>query len=197
MAYLSLTNLAHELLMPHLRSGDVVVDATLGNGHDAAFLAAAVAPDGWLYGFDVQSAAIAATQDNLAAYRHTAQRPLLADNRICLLQRDHREVAAVIDPAHQGQIQAAMFNLGYLPGRSEGVRTTAESTAAAVLAIASIARPSAVISIISYRAHPGGFEEYQRLQALTREAIITDRFRVTEHFCSPSPQSPVLFFFEP
>lgn len=40
-----------------VRSGDCVVDATLGNGHDTLFLAKLVGPAGHLYGFDVQARA--------------------------------------------------------------------------------------------------------------------------------------------
>src|ERR1700710_2144102 len=52
---------SHALLAPRLRLGDVVVDATMGNGHDTLFLAQHVLPGGRVFAFDVQAEAVEQT----------------------------------------------------------------------------------------------------------------------------------------
>lgn len=50
-----LTAIAQTYWEAVVRPGGCVVDATLGNGHDALVLARLVGPGGHLYGFDVQA----------------------------------------------------------------------------------------------------------------------------------------------
>ena len=52
------TQLAQDWIAQVLRHGDVAIDATLGNGNDALFLARCVGPNGKVHGFDVQAAAL-------------------------------------------------------------------------------------------------------------------------------------------
>ena len=59
------TQLAHQLLSDRLEGGEVVVDATAGNGHDTLFLARQVGPSGTVYSFDVQEEAIGLTRSRL------------------------------------------------------------------------------------------------------------------------------------
>ena len=50
----SLLNLAHQHIQKRLQDGAIVIDATIGNGHDTLFLARRVATTGLVYGFDIQ-----------------------------------------------------------------------------------------------------------------------------------------------
>ena len=54
--------LAREILSCAVQSGDTVIDATMGNGHDTAFLCEAVGPSGHVYAFDIQEQAVASTE---------------------------------------------------------------------------------------------------------------------------------------
>lgn len=49
---------AHSLLEETITEGNIVVDATLGNGHDSVFLSGLVGESGLVYSFDVQEEAI-------------------------------------------------------------------------------------------------------------------------------------------
>lgn len=49
---------ARSLLQTAVKEGDYAVDATLGNGHDACFLAEIVGDNGKVFGFDIQKEAI-------------------------------------------------------------------------------------------------------------------------------------------
>ena len=45
--------------------GDFVIDATMGNGHDTAFLAELVGPSGEVFAFDIQKEALINTEQKL------------------------------------------------------------------------------------------------------------------------------------
>lgn len=77
MAHGRLTTVAQSLWGQVLRPGDTAVDATCGNGHDTAFLAAAVGPGGTVHAFDVQQAAIGAARQRLASSVAAAAIPAL------------------------------------------------------------------------------------------------------------------------
>ena len=54
--------MAHQFLAEVITKEDVVVDATMGNGHDTAFLAKLA---GQVYAFDIQEQALVNTQERL------------------------------------------------------------------------------------------------------------------------------------
>ena len=54
--------LARDVLMSAVLPGDRVIDATMGNGHDTAFLCETVGPSGHVYAFDIQPQAVASTE---------------------------------------------------------------------------------------------------------------------------------------
>ena len=56
-----LTRIAQAAVGAALGDGARAIDATMGNGHDTLFLARAVGPQGRVIAFDVQDAALAAT----------------------------------------------------------------------------------------------------------------------------------------
>ena len=61
------TEVVHQWLAEALSPGDLVIDATAGNGHDALKLAGKVAPNGRVMAYDVQPAALEATRERLRA----------------------------------------------------------------------------------------------------------------------------------
>ncbi|NLC10803.1 MAG: methyltransferase domain-containing protein, partial [Firmicutes bacterium] len=54
--------MAHRLIGEVIEDGDIVVDATAGNGHDTLFLARKVGPKGMVYAFDIKEEAILSTR---------------------------------------------------------------------------------------------------------------------------------------
>ena len=56
---------AKELLKTAAGEGDIVIDATMGNGHDTHFLAELVGESGHVYAFDIQEAALMNTAERL------------------------------------------------------------------------------------------------------------------------------------
>jgi hypothetical protein len=65
MPRISLVNLIHNRLDTLLHNGETVIDATVGNGNDTCFLAEKIAPNGRVYGFDIQAQALEKTRSAL------------------------------------------------------------------------------------------------------------------------------------
>nr|WP_153465353.1 class I SAM-dependent methyltransferase [Sediminibacillus terrae] len=145
---------AHDLLRETVKPGEIVVDATCGNGHDTAFLSKLVGDKGTVYALDIQQQAIDRTRLLLEQQRIFNVRLLLAD---------HQYVKTYIPATSHGQIGGAIFNLGYLPGSDKQTITTPESTIGAIRALADIMKPGGLIAIVVYYGHQGGQLEKQEL----------------------------------
>jgi SAM-dependent methyltransferase len=143
---------ARELIAAALPEGGTAVDATCGNGHDTVFLARLAGPSGSVFAFDIQPRAIEATRDKLRTGG------LL--ERVSLIGESHAGLAAHVE----GAIDAAMFNLGYLPGGDHGLVTKPESTMDALSAILERLKPGGVVTLVVYTGHAGGMDEYRALR---------------------------------
>ncbi|GIL98242.1 hypothetical protein Vretimale_3650 [Volvox reticuliferus] len=157
-----LTTAAQAVWAQVLQPGDTAVDATCGNGHDTLFLAQAIGPNGHVYGFDIQDAAISSTRERLESHMAAGCRP-----RITLHQACHSRLQELCG---SGLARVVAFNLGYLPGAGDKtVITATQSTLAAVEAALEVVMPGGVISILAYVGHPGGHEEYEAVKRLVSE----------------------------
>lgn len=135
----------------HQRLDPIVVDATLGNGNDTLFLAQEVGIAGRVYGFDIQSLAIEKTIQRLAKQGFL--------DRVILFQAGHEQWETLIPLEHKYQIQAIMFNLGYLPHGDETIITRPETTLQAIQHACEWLAPGGVITIALYTGHEGGQDE--------------------------------------
>lgn len=142
------TELAWTLLRSAVQEGDLVIDATAGNGHDTVFLAGCVGESGRVLAFDVQQAAIRSASERVAA---TGVSP-----RVEFHQESHATIAGHAKP---GSVAAVMFNLGYLPGEDHQLTTETAETLAALDAAALVLKPGGVISVVCYPGHDAGVGE--------------------------------------
>lgn len=185
MTRISLAETAHRLIAPHLPIGACAIDATVGNGHDTVFLAQCVGLSGQIYGFDIQPQALQTTALRL-------QQQGLA-NSVSLLEASHARMAELIPVERHGQVQAIMFNLGYLPGGDKSIMTLADSSLLALQAASSLLAPPGIMTVMVYPGHQGGDSEAQAVTAWC-QALAGRRFVVemieSQH---PKPQSPRLF----
>lgn len=139
------------LLEKTVKTGDVVVDATIGNGHDTLFLAKLVGEAGQVYGFDIQKEALEATVERLKEHNQSKQTILIHDG--------HENLENHIHPSHFGKITGAIFNLGYLPGSDKGIVTKPETTIAAIEQLLNLMAPEGIIILVIYHGHEGGTDE--------------------------------------
>lgn len=150
-------DLSRSILRQALRNGDPAVDATLGNGRDAALLAELVGPRGRVFCFDIQELAIRRAAARLA------QAGL--SERVELFHAGHETLAERLPKACLGRVRAATFNLGFLPGSDRAVITRPETTLAALEALAPFMAEGGVISVAVYAGHPGGEAEQRAVEA--------------------------------
>ena len=97
----------------------VAVDCTCGNGNDTVFLCDLAGDRGKVYAFDIQEIAIKNTKGLLQ------EKGL---NNCTLIKDSHENVLKYAD----GEIDIAIFNLGYLPKSDKSVKTNTKSTIAAI-----------------------------------------------------------------
>lgn len=152
----SLVKLAHELIQPHLKSGDTVIDATVGNGHDTKFLLDLIKPHGMLFGFDIQQSAIESTQTLINATSNPECMMLICAN--------HAQMRKHIPIMYHGKISAVMFNLGYLPSGNKQIITKTESSLLALTCACNLLTPGGILSILAYPGHQGGKEETTQVE---------------------------------
>jgi len=147
-----LTKLAQEFMATHLKPGDVALDATVGNGHDTLFLAEQVGPEGHVIGLDIQEAAIHVTRQRLELAGFS--------EHVTLVQSGHEQLSRHISEPFRGQLRGVMFNLGYLPGGNQQLITRPDTTVAALEQLMEHLGHDGLISLMVYRGHEGGDEEY-------------------------------------
>jgi SAM-dependent methyltransferase len=153
---ISLVKLAHSLIKDKVTSGDIVIDATVGNGHDTAFLLDLVKPSGKVFGFDIQQTAIDSTRVNLQDI------PFI--ECLTLLHASHENMGEAIPTAHHRKISAVMFNLGYLPGGDKRIITQADSTLVALSSASQLLAADGIITVLAYPGHEGGEMETGRVK---------------------------------
>jgi hypothetical protein len=162
-----------------LFDGALAVDATVGNGFDALFLAHRVGPKGRVLGFDVQKAALAGARELLKFVGSI--------DRVSLIHDSHSHLAEYL-PAGAA-IEAAMFSLGYLPQ----IVTQADTTVLALRSVLERLAKRGRVTLLVYRGHEGSIPEYQEIREFL-EQLPDDQWKVEElASSSDSPIAPRLF----
>lgn len=149
---LRVTELAQQLVRERLIPGAVAVDATLGNGRDALFLARLVGKGGEVHGFDIQPEAIESTRRTFASAGVSME-------NVHLHQVGHECMQDHVPPHASRQLLAVMFNLGYLPGGNREVVTRPETTCMALRQAAGMLSSGGILAVAVYPGHEGGAAE--------------------------------------
>lgn len=152
-----------------LFDGALAVDATVGNGYDALFLAHRVGAKGKVLGFDVQKAALAGARELLKFVGSI--------DRVSLIHDSHSRLADYLP--EQAAIQGAMFNLGYLPRGNRQIITRPETTVTALRAVLEHLAECGRVTLLVYRGHEGGVTEYQEVRQFL-EQLPEDEWLVEE-----------------
>ena len=179
---------AKAILFEKISSGDWVIDATAGNGHDTLFLKQCVGEKGKIWAFDVQAQALEKTQLRL--------REAGLDAGIEYVHAGHEHLLEKIPEAARGSISAIMFNLGYLPGGDKALITKADTTLSALDQALEILGLGGILSIILYPGHPGGSEEAKAVlrwgESLPENATFEHR-KSQEARAKPSPELVLVY----
>lgn len=147
MYRLNAVTLSHKMVQEIVRPGDVVVDATVGNGRDTVFLAELVGSQGKVFGFDIQQDAIERAKARLVDGD--------LEQRVTLIHDGHENLNNYVKPF----VKACMFNLGYLPGSSHDLVTRPETTGLALQGVLGLLDKGGIITLVVYTGHLGGCQE--------------------------------------
>ena len=165
--------LAHQLVSDQLGGGEVVIDATAGNGHDTLFLAQQVGASGTVYSFDVQEEAIRMTGSRL----EEAQ----VSDRVIMCNTGHENMDEAISATDWGNVSVVMFNLGYLPGGDHSITTLKATTLTALRKALECLRGGGFLVVICYPGHDEGLEESVEvltfLESLNQSQYLTKNYR--------------------
>lgn len=144
----SILNNVKQILENNLKSKDIVIDATVGNGLDTLFLCHLV-NNGHVYGFDIQTEAIERTVK------------LLRNNNIknyTLYQQSHDKMLELL-PHLKKRVSAILFNLGYLPNGNKMITTSYKTTIKAIECSMEMLKDKGIGLIVVYPGHKEGKKE--------------------------------------
>ena len=131
--------MAHDFLAQVITQEDIVIDATMGNGHDTLFLAKLAKQ---VYAFDIQEQALEKTSQRLQEAGLT---------NVELLLQGHETVDQFVT-----EVKAAIFNLGYLPSADKSIITQPQTTIEALDKLCQMLIKGGRIAIMIYYGHEGG-----------------------------------------
>ncbi|KAH7557840.1 hypothetical protein JRO89_XS11G0227600 [Xanthoceras sorbifolium] len=179
----------HRVWKHVVRKGDIVVDATCGNGYDTLAMLKLVADEsgtGCVYGLDVQGEALDNTSSLLDETVNRAEKQLVKLFNIC-----HSKIEEVVPK--DTSVRLVAFNLGYLPGGDKTVITKSETTLMALEAAERILIQGGLISMVVYVGHPGGREELETVEAFASRLSV-DNWICCKFQMLNRPLAPVLVF---
>ena len=139
---------AEEMLRQRIEPGARVIDATMGNGKDTLWLAGLVGETGKVYAFDVQKDAVERSRARLE------EAGLL--DRVRLIHDGHERVLSHV----QEPVDAAVFNLGWLPGGDKRFTTRVDTTLQALKGCLEL------LEIVLCRGYSNKFEGYVRINVI-------------------------------
>ncbi len=158
-----------------------VVDATMGNGKDTLMLCELVGESGSVVAFDVQPQAVANTQVRIDEAGYSARCRLICDG--------HQNVIKYINYP----LDAAVFNLGWLPGANREITTMVKTTLKAVSALMQLIKKGGIITICAYPGHEEGTNELNALKSFL-EALDSKQWSVLHKAYINQPNCPPQLF---
>ena len=173
--------LAADILRAVLKPGDHAIDATMGNGHDTALLCSLVGPSGLVYAFDIQAAAVEATEARLSAEGY--------EKRAVLFHLGHERMSEMV----KERVKAIVFNLGWLPGGDHQITTRTETTLSGIRQALELLQPLGMLVICAYPGHPEGGREKDAVTKLL-SALSPREYNVLAHrFLNAGSGAPLCF----
>ncbi|KAF3569676.1 hypothetical protein F2Q69_00063260 [Brassica cretica] len=166
------TEVAHVVWEQVIQKGDMVIDATCGNGNDTLAMLKMVTDDsdyfgGCVYAMDVQKESIESTSSLLYQTLGSKEK-----ERVKLFNMCHSKMEEIVP--ENSSVRMVAFNLGYLPGGNKSIITVSNTTVLALRAAERILMPGGLISLVVYIGHPGGREELEVVEAFGSSLPVSD-----------------------
>jgi len=159
------------------------VDATCGNGFDTLFLCKVAGQSGKVVAFDIQEQAVERTTALLESNLDSKNYNIIKDSH----ENINKHLSEKID--------AALFNLGYLPFSDKKITTHPETTVNAIINLLPMLKDDGRIYITTYISHDTGQEIkeiYQFLMSLDKSEYNVIHIRIINKENFP----PELFIVE-
>jgi hypothetical protein len=153
---------AHAILASLITQDDIIVDATMGNGHDTLFLST-IAKE--VYAFDIQQDAINKTKEKVGHLSH-----------VHLIHDSHLH----------------MFDYVKEFKGNPSITTDADTTLQTLRLILPKLNKNGFIQIICYPGHPEGKIESEKLQAWKQELPIHHYQIIESHFVAEIHEPPYM-----
>lgn len=176
--------LAKKIISQLVSEGDIVVDCTVGQGHDTLTLSRQVGDLGKVYGFDIQAMAIDMAKDRLkseGAYKN-----------VVLINDGHENIDEYIDE----EVKLVMYNLGYLPRGDKSIVTKASTTLESIKKSLDLLKKNGLLLITCYTGHKGGFSEKEAVEKFLKK-LDQKKYSVLEfNFMNQKNNPPILYGIE-
>lgn len=161
--------------------GEIVIDATLGNGHDGLKLLRQLNHKGHVYGFDIQETALISSKKLFESHGY---------KNFTLFKKSHVLMGNYIEPETVSMI---IFNLGYLPRGNKDITTTYENTYTAIQIGLSCLKKDGLMLIACYPGHDAGMTEYKQLMASLKNLDQQVYNTFHGHFINQKNEPPALY----
>ena len=155
--FVNAVGISKEISKEKVQEEDIVIDATMGNGNDTAFLSELVGDKGKVYAFDIQEVAVKSTRERL-------QR-LGLEKRVELIHDGHENIEKYVDE----KVKLIIYNLGYLPKGDHKLTTKSETTIESIKKGLELLDSNGVILIVIYPGHESGRLEKLALEEFTKD----------------------------
>jgi len=149
-------NIARMIISHKISTGDKVVDATAGNGHDTLFLAEQVGDKGQVFAFDISENAINNTKQIIEKHN--------LSKTVTVIKDSHCNIANYIN----FEPNLILFNLGYLPGNDKNHTTKTVSTIEAIEKSLNLIAKLGLVLIVVYSGHHEGKSEKNAIEEFTK-----------------------------
>lgn len=179
----NMVSLSHKLFAQVIAPGDLVVDATCGNGQDSLQLARLLKGLGRLVMYDIQEQAIHNTKQLL--------HDQLTEDEIKTLEfklQSHEHIC------EQGA-KLVHYNLGYLPRSDKSITTMVNSTMISIQKALSLLCCKGCVSVVCYPGHDQGAKETCALESFA-QTLSPQQWQVHSHVIMNRHKSPRLLIFQ-
>ena len=171
----SILNKVRQIIDKHVKYKDLVIDATIGNGHDSLFISQYL-KEGYLYGFDIQKEAVENTQ-KLLNQNNFSNYTLFLEN--------HKNIEKTLNHL-KNKISFIIYNLGYLPGGDKTITTKYKDTIQSLKGSINLLNKKGIILVTVYPGHKEGKkEEEQIIKFLNNQHIYYEIYKNTSHEIAP------------
>ena len=171
----SILNKVRQIIDKHVKYKDLVIDATIGNGHDSLFISQYL-KEGYLYGFDIQKEAVENTQ-KLLNQNNFSNYTLFLEN--------HKNIEKTLNHL-KNKISFIIYNLGYLPGGDKTITTKYKDTIQSLEGSINLLNKKGIILVTVYPGHKEGKkEEEQIIKFLNNQHIYYEIYKNTSHEIAP------------